>query len=64
MFIIQMEKERSPLLSELMMYLRELMKDYKNEVKGENEPFSRHTQFDTSAANSFSKHLNEKINCF
>ncbi|XP_053384703.1 condensin-2 complex subunit D3-like [Mercenaria mercenaria] len=28
-----MEKERSPLLKELLMYLRELMKDYKSEVK-------------------------------
>ena len=32
-----MEKERSPLLEDLMVYLRELMKDYKNEVKGEKK---------------------------
>ena len=29
-----LEKQRSPLLKELLMYLQELMKDYKNEVKG------------------------------
>ena len=31
---LQMEKQRSPLLKELLTYLRELMKDYKTEVKG------------------------------
>ena len=34
-FISQLDKERSPLLQDLMAFLHELMKDYKNEIKGE-----------------------------
>ena len=30
----QLEKHHSPVLRDLMMYLRELMKDYKSEIKG------------------------------
>jgi hypothetical protein len=30
----QLEQHRSPVLKDLMIYLRELMKDYKHEVQG------------------------------
>jgi hypothetical protein len=31
----QLDKERSPFVKDLMAFLRELMKDYKNEIKGQ-----------------------------
>ena len=34
MIVPQMERQKSALLKELLTYLRELMKDYKAEVKG------------------------------
>ena len=36
MFILQLEKQHSAVLKDLMVFLRELLKDYKNEVQGEN----------------------------
>ena len=34
LIVLKLEKHRSPVLRDLMYYLRELMQDYKSEVKG------------------------------
>ena len=33
-FVLQLEKQRSPLLKDLMLCLKEIMKDYRTEVQG------------------------------